>query len=106
MKQNELKDIVDKSVKREKLGGKESQAPLIVQLFETRRELMSKISEDIFKEKKLLDLELGFVVQSFSTANLAKFALTIVCGRIPETGAGEEKDVLASWDTQLYISFH
>lgn len=66
---------------------------------------MSKISEDMVKEKKLLELELGSVLRIHFQSKIR--ALTRYCckNRIPETGAGEEKDVLASWDTQLYISF-
>uniref|UniRef100_K3WIE4 Uncharacterized protein n=1 Tax=Globisporangium ultimum (strain ATCC 200006 / CBS 805.95 / DAOM BR144) TaxID=431595 RepID=K3WIE4_GLOUD len=59
----QLKGFIERSVKKEKTGSKDA---LIVELFEMRREFMSKISEDILKEKQQLDLEVG-ALESLTT---------------------------------------
>lgn len=41
------------------MGGKQEQSALVLELFETRRDIMSRISEDLVKEKKQLDVEVG-----------------------------------------------
>ncbi|KAG7387393.1 hypothetical protein PHYPSEUDO_014156 [Phytophthora pseudosyringae] len=91
--QRQLKAFIDKSAKKEKMGGKQEQSALALELFEMRRDIMSRISEDLVKEKKQLDVEVGnpeaLANDSFGNAN----------------NATAEKDALASWDTQLYISF-
>ncbi|EEY63764.1 uncharacterized protein PITG_02250 [Phytophthora infestans T30-4] len=75
------------------MGGSQEQAALALELFEMRRDLMSRISEDLVKEKKQLDVEVG------NTEALANEGFGI------GNSAATEKDALASWDTQLYISF-
>ncbi|KAK1946999.1 Transcription factor GTE3 [Phytophthora citrophthora] len=89
----QLKAFIDKSTKKEKIGGKQEQSVLALELFEVRRDIMSRISEDFVKEKKQLDVEVGnpdaLATDSFGTSN----------------NATAEKDALASWDTQLFISF-
>ncbi|KAG7396211.1 hypothetical protein PHYBOEH_002591 [Phytophthora boehmeriae] len=55
----QLKTFLDKNAKKEKMGTKQDQSALILELFEMRRDIMSRISEDIVKEKKLLDAEVG-----------------------------------------------
>ncbi|DBA00522.1 TPA: hypothetical protein N0F65_006426 [Lagenidium giganteum] len=61
----QLKELLDKSLKKEKsmsasaTNSKETQETLVLQLFEARREIMSKLSEDILKDKKQLDAEVG-----------------------------------------------
>ncbi|KAE9017471.1 hypothetical protein PF010_g7058 [Phytophthora fragariae] len=87
----QLKAFIDKNVKKEKMGGKQEQSPLALELFEMRREITSRISEDLLKEKKQLDVEVG------NPEALANDSLG--------NNGPTEKDALASWDTQLYISF-
>ncbi|KAF4129430.1 hypothetical protein GN958_ATG21385 [Phytophthora infestans] len=89
----QLKVFIDKNIKKEKMGGSQEQAALALELFEMRRDLMSRISEDLVKEKKQLDVEVG------NTEALANEGFGI------GNSAATEKDALASWDTQLYISF-
>ncbi|KAL4155254.1 hypothetical protein KRP22_009167 [Phytophthora ramorum] len=55
----QLKAFLDKSAKKEKMGGKQEQTALVLELFEMRRDIMSRISEDLVKEKKQLDVEVG-----------------------------------------------
>ncbi|KAE9027013.1 hypothetical protein PR001_g10650 [Phytophthora rubi] len=88
----QLKAFIDKNAKKEKMGGKQEQSPLALELFEMRREITSRISEDLLKEKKQLDVEVG------NPEALANDSLG-------NNNAPTEKDALASWDTQLYISF-
>ncbi|KAL4099890.1 hypothetical protein PRIC1_007687 [Phytophthora ramorum] len=83
----QLKAFLDKSAKKEKMGGKQEQTALVLELFEMRRDIMSRISEDLVKEKKQLDVEVG------NPEALANDGFG---------SATSEKDALASWDTQLY----
>ncbi|KAL3674205.1 hypothetical protein V7S43_000165 [Phytophthora oleae] len=89
----QLKAFIDKSAKKEKIGGKQEQSVLALELFEVRRDIMSRISEDLVKEKKQLDVEVGNP-EALSNENFGN-----------SNNATTEKDALASWDTQLYISF-
>ncbi|RLN72226.1 hypothetical protein BBJ28_00000545 [Nothophytophthora sp. Chile5] len=57
--QKQLKAFVDKNAKKEKMGDKQEQTPLVLELFEMRREITSRISEDLLKDKKQLDVEVG-----------------------------------------------
>ncbi|KAL4128269.1 hypothetical protein PRIC2_007261 [Phytophthora ramorum] len=84
----QLKAFLDKSAKKEKMGGKQEQTALVLELFEMRRDIMSRISEDLVKEKKQLDVEVG------NPEALANDGFG---------SATSEKDALASWDTQLYV---
>ncbi|KAG6585039.1 uncharacterized protein IUM83_08343 [Phytophthora cinnamomi] len=88
----QLKAFLDKNAKKEKMGGKQEQSALVLELFEMRRDITSRISEDLLKEKKQLDVEVG------NPEALANDSLG-------NNNAPTEKDALASWDTQLYISF-
>ncbi|RLN55116.1 hypothetical protein BBJ29_003470 [Phytophthora kernoviae] len=90
----QLKTFLEKNAKKEKMGSKQEQSALILELFEMRRDIMSRISEDLVKEKKQLDVEVG-----------NPEALTTIDVFGDGGGASAEKDALASWDTQLYISF-
>ncbi|KAJ0405668.1 hypothetical protein ATCC90586_004471 [Pythium insidiosum] len=101
----QIRTIVDKSMKKEKSSSKDGYAALVVELFEARRELMGKISEDILKDKKQLDQEFG--IGDFISTSAADDSnqSTNASARAP-TGSQEtttDKDVLASWDTQLYL---
>jgi hypothetical protein len=58
--QRQLKAFLDKNSKKEKIGGKQEQSALVLELFEMRRDVMSRISEDLVKEKKQLDVEVGY----------------------------------------------
>ncbi|TMW56253.1 hypothetical protein Poli38472_008901 [Pythium oligandrum] len=80
----QVSDLVELSSKKEKSGGKEVQTPLIVQLFEARRELTSKISEDVVKDTKQFELDAG---------------ISELTGATTRT----DRDLLASWDAQLYV---
>ncbi|KAF4322002.1 hypothetical protein BBO99_00004351 [Phytophthora kernoviae] len=55
----QLKTFLEKNAKKEKMGSKQEQSALILELFEMRRDIMSRISEDLVKEKKQLDVEVG-----------------------------------------------
>ncbi|OWZ15629.1 hypothetical protein PHMEG_00010692 [Phytophthora megakarya] len=57
----QLKAFLEKSAKKEKMGGKLEQSALVLELFEMRRDIMSRISEDLVKEKKQLDIEVGVI---------------------------------------------
>lgn len=57
--QKQLKAFIDKNAKKEKMGSKQEQFALALELFEMRREVMSRISEDLLKEKKQIDVEVG-----------------------------------------------
>lgn len=56
--QRQLTDFLEKSAKKEKTSAKDA---LLIELFEMRRELTSRISEDALKDKRQLDSDLGCV---------------------------------------------
>ncbi|ETN17125.1 hypothetical protein PPTG_05017 [Phytophthora nicotianae INRA-310] len=87
----QLKAFIDKNTKKEKMGGSQEQSVLALELFEMRRDIMSRISEDLVEEKKQLDVEVG------NPEALANEGFGI------GSNAATEKDALASWDTQLYV---
>ncbi|KAL7688166.1 hypothetical protein Plhal304r1_c020g0072901 [Plasmopara halstedii] len=87
----QLKTFLDINVKKEKIGGNQEQSALALEIYEMRRDIMSRISEDFVKEKKRLDVEAGNLNALLSDG----------FGNI----GMNEKDSLASWDAQLYISF-
>ncbi|GLE03757.1 hypothetical protein PINS_up012659 [Pythium insidiosum] len=105
----QVRNIVDKSVKKEKSSSKDGYATLVVELFEARRELMGKISEDILKDKKQLDHEFGvgdFVISASAADDSNQATNSAVHAVAPGPTIGGEtsdKDILASWDTQLYL---
>ncbi|KAG6580321.1 Transcription factor GTE3 [Phytophthora cinnamomi] len=55
----QLKAFLDKNAKKEKMGGKQEQSALVLELFEMRRDITSRISEDLLKEKNNLTSKLG-----------------------------------------------
>lgn len=58
LRQQQLADFLDKSAKKDKSSTKDA---LLVELFEMRRDLTSRISEDALKDKRQLDLDFGCV---------------------------------------------
>ncbi|KAF1330774.1 hypothetical protein FI667_g4771, partial [Globisporangium splendens] len=88
----QLKDVIERSVKKEKTDSKDA---LIVELFETRRELMSKISEDILKEKQQLDLEVGYANATCAFSD-GYWVVKLIMG-------DTERDVLASTWMLVYM---
>lgn len=82
-----LSELVDRSIKAEKSGRNDAQATAVVELFEARSVLKGKISEQLIKEKKQFELEMGFPGSDSATT---------------ESEADDGK-LLASWDVQLYL---
>lgn len=87
----QLEAFIDIISKKERTGGVKEQAAFAVELYEMRRDIMCRISEDFVTEKKQLDAEAGNPDALYHT-NFGNSAM-------------REKYSLASLDTQLYISF-